>query len=246
MKKLIALLLALVMVVGLVACGAKEETAAPAATEAAPAATEAAKEEAPATEAAPVEEEGTKTIAVIAKGESHAFWQAVKAGAEQAGAEMGYTITFRGPASESAKDIPSQQEMVQTALSSNVDGIVLATIGTGYVDLLTQAYDKQIPVVQFDSGIWADDVAALDAAGKTPSWLTLLLPTPRLLLLLLITCSRRSRLTSLLPPRPTLLVLSSTTSPRPVSTALPASSISSSLWLTLTRPPRASTRSLRK
>ena len=164
MKKLIALLLALVMVVGLVACGAKEE-AAPAATEAAPAATEAAPAE---TEAAPVEEEGTKTIAVIAKGESHAFWQAVKAGAEQAAAEKGYTVTFRGPASESAKDIPSQQEMVQTALSSNVDGIVLATIGTGYVDLLTQAYDKEIPVVQFDSGIWADDVAALDAAGKNP------------------------------------------------------------------------------
>ena len=51
MKKLIALLLALVMVVGLVACGAKEEAAAPAATEAAPAATEAAKEETPAEEA---------------------------------------------------------------------------------------------------------------------------------------------------------------------------------------------------
>ena len=48
MKKLIALLLALVMVVGLVACGAKTETSAPAATEAAPAATEAAEEEVPA------------------------------------------------------------------------------------------------------------------------------------------------------------------------------------------------------
>ena len=47
MKKMIALLLALVMVVGLVACGAKEEAAAPAATEAAPAATEAATEAAP-------------------------------------------------------------------------------------------------------------------------------------------------------------------------------------------------------
>ena len=41
MKKLIALLLALVMVMGMVACGAKEEAAAPAETEAAPAATEA-------------------------------------------------------------------------------------------------------------------------------------------------------------------------------------------------------------
>lgn len=110
----------------------------------------------------------TKTIAVIAKGESHAFWQSVKAGAADAAKEAGYEITFRGPASESAKDLPSQIEMVQTAVSNNVDGIVLATIGEGFTDLLTQAKDKEIPVVQFDSGIWANDVAALDAAGKNP------------------------------------------------------------------------------
>ncbi|MBO5071189.1 MAG: substrate-binding domain-containing protein [Roseburia sp.] len=111
---------------------------------------------------------GGKTIAVIAKGESHAFWQSVKAGAEDAAKEAGYQITFRGPASESAKDLPSQIEMVQTALSNNVDGMVLATIGEGYTDLLAQAYDKKIPVVQFDSGIWANDVAALDAQSKNP------------------------------------------------------------------------------
>lgn len=110
----------------------------------------------------------TKTIAVVAKGESHAFWQSVKAGAQDAAKEAGYEITFRGPASESAKDLPSQQEMVQTALSNNVDGLVLATIGTGFVDMLAQANDKEIPVVQFDSGIWADDVSALDSQGKNP------------------------------------------------------------------------------
>ena len=109
-----------------------------------------------------------KTIAVVAKGESHAFWQSVKAGAEAAGEKYGYKITFRGPASESAKDLPSQMEMVQTALSNNATGIVLATIGEGFVDLLTQAKDSGIPVVQFDSGIWANDVAALDAADKNP------------------------------------------------------------------------------
>ncbi|MBQ4543267.1 MAG: substrate-binding domain-containing protein, partial [Clostridia bacterium] len=111
---------------------------------------------------------GDKTIAVVAKGESHAFWQSVKAGAEAAGAKYGYKITFRGPASESAKDLPSQMEMVQTALSNNASAIVLATIGEGFVDLLTQAKDSNIPVVQFDSGIWANDVAALDAADKNP------------------------------------------------------------------------------
>ena len=112
--------------------------------------------------------EAGKTIAVVAKGESHAFWQSVKAGAEAAGEKYGYKITFRGPASESAKDLPSQKEMVQTALSNNASAIVLATIGEGFVDLLTQAKDSGIPVVQFDSGIWANDVAALDAAGKNP------------------------------------------------------------------------------
>ena len=109
-----------------------------------------------------------KTIAVVAKGESHAFWQSVKAGAEDAAAKYGYKITFRGPASESAKDLPSQMEMVQTALSNSADGIVLATIGEGFVDMLSQAKDADIPVVQFDSGIWANDIAALDKAGKNP------------------------------------------------------------------------------
>ena len=111
---------------------------------------------------------GGKTIAVVAKGESHAFWQSVKAGAEAAGAKYGYNITFRGPASESAKDLPSQKEMVQTALSNNSSAIVLGTIGEGFVDMLTQAKDTNIPVVQFDSGIWANDIKALDAAGKNP------------------------------------------------------------------------------
>lgn len=114
------------------------------------------------------EKKDNKTIGVVAKGESHAFWQSVKSGAEDAAKERGYTVTFRGPASESAKDLPSQQEMVQTALSNNVSGLVVATIGEGFTDMLTQAYDKGIPVVQFDSGIWQKDLEALDSQSKNP------------------------------------------------------------------------------
>ena len=109
-----------------------------------------------------------KTIAVIAKGESHAFWQSVKAGAEDAGKKYGYKITYRGPVSESPKDIPSQMEMVQTALSNKASGLVIATIGEGFADMLKQAYNLNIPVVQFDSGIWANDLQALDKANKNP------------------------------------------------------------------------------
>ena len=121
MKKLIALALVLVIVLGVFAgCGKKSDT---------------------------------KTIAVIAKGESHAFWQAVKAGAEKAAAEKGYELTFQGPGGEDASFVPEQKKMLQTALSNNVDGIVLATIGSGFGDMLTQAYDKKIPIVTFDSGL---------------------------------------------------------------------------------------------
>ncbi len=110
----------------------------------------------------------SKTIAVIAKGESHAFWQSVKSGAEDAGKKYGYKITYRGPVSESPKDIPSQMEMVQTALSNKAAGLVIATIGEGFADMLKQAYDAKIPVVQFDSGIWDNDVNALNGAQKNP------------------------------------------------------------------------------
>ncbi len=113
-------------------------------------------------------ENTSKTIAVIAKGESHAFWQSVKSGAEDAAEKYGYTITFRGPASESAKDIPAQQEMIQTALSNNVAGMVVATIGEGFTDSLVQAYERKIPVVQFDSGIWEKDIETLNNNNKNP------------------------------------------------------------------------------
>lgn len=110
-----------------------------------------------------------KTIAVIAKGESHAFWQSVKQGAEDAAKKYGgYKISFRGPTSETASELPSQKEMVQTALSNNVSGLVIATIGEGFTDMLEQAYDQKIPVVQFDSGVWETDIKTLDEKGKNP------------------------------------------------------------------------------
>ena len=108
------------------------------------------------------------TIAVIAKGETHAFWQAVKAGAEDAGAKYGYSVTFRGPTAESEEYVNSQREMVQSALNNkDVKAIVLATIGLGFADELTSAYDKGLPVVEFDSGLYSG--GADITAGKDPT-----------------------------------------------------------------------------
>ena len=136
MKKLIALLLVLVLAVSMVAC-ANTTT-------------------------------GSKgTIAVVAKGETHAFWQAVKAGAEAAGKEFGYAVTFQGPTSESESEVPNQRNMVQAALANkDVKALVLATIGLGFSDELIAAYDKKLPVVEFDSGLYNNNADVTE--GKDP------------------------------------------------------------------------------
>ena len=140
MKKLIAMLLALIMVVGLVACAEKP--------------------------AANTDSKGT--IAVIAKGETHAFWQAVKAGAVAAGKEAGYNVTFQGPTSESESEVPNQRNMVESALNTkDIKALVLATIGTGFVDQLVAAYDKGLPVVEFDSGLYSNGADITE--GKDPT-----------------------------------------------------------------------------
>ena len=112
--------------------------------------------------------EGNGTIAVVAKGETHAFWQAVKAGAEAAGAQYGYKVTFRGPTAESEEYVGSQREMLQSALNSNdTKAVVLATIGLGFTDELVAAFDKNIPVVEFDSGLYSGGADLTE--GKDPT-----------------------------------------------------------------------------
>ncbi len=112
--------------------------------------------------------DGSKgTIAVIAKGETHAFWQAVRAGAEAAGKEKGYNVTFRGPTAESEDYVPDQRQMVQAALNNaDTKALVLATIGLGFTDELVSAYDKGLPVVEFDSGLYDNNADFTE--GKDP------------------------------------------------------------------------------
>lgn len=111
--------------------------------------------------------DNSPVIAVVAKGETHAFWQSVKSGAEAAGAKYGYKITFKGPTEESEKYVPEQREFVTQALNNaNTKALVLATIGTGFVDELVSAYDKGIPIVEFDSGLYNNGADV--TAGKDP------------------------------------------------------------------------------
>ena len=160
MKKLIALLLALTMVMALAACGAKAE--APAATKA-PAA-EAPAAEAPAAEAPAAAEK--MYIPVMAKGFQHQFWQAVAKGSADAAADLGVEIYFDGPASET--EIAAQVNMVKQEMSKNPVALALAALDTSAVaDILDECADKGIPVIGFDSGVPGDTSGAVKATACT-------------------------------------------------------------------------------
>jgi ribose transport system substrate-binding protein len=99
---------------------------------------------------------GTKPyIPVISKGFQHQFWQAVKAGSEKAANDLGVTISFEGPESESMVD--KQVEMYQTALDKKPAAICLAAVDAkAFIPLLEKTKAAGIPVITFDSAVDSD------------------------------------------------------------------------------------------
>ena len=153
-KKVLATLLSVAMVATLLAgCGAAapaEEAAAPAATEEAAPAEDAAAEEPAAEEAAAPA--GDMKFEIVSKGFQHQYWQAVLLGANNKAAELGVTINFVGPNSES--DIADQVQMLNNAINAQPSAIGLAALDTSAcLDAIQTAMDAGIPIIGFDSGV---------------------------------------------------------------------------------------------
>ena len=158
MKKLIALLLIMVMVIAATACQAKPE---------APKTEEMTEEKTEETMEETTEEAMDKLyIPVMAKGFQHQFWQAVKAGADAAAAEYGVEIYFDGPASET--EIDAQVNMVKNEMAKNPKAMALAALSTEAVtEILEECAAKDIPVIGFDSGVPDDKTGAVKATAST-------------------------------------------------------------------------------
>lgn len=109
-----------------------------------------------------------KTIAVIAKGETNSFWLSVKNGCMQAGEDFGYKVTFRGPEVESPSYLAQALSLAKTQLSDEPVAIGIAEICEGYVDVLSEAYKSNIPVIQYDSGVCEADINAVNELGQNP------------------------------------------------------------------------------
>jgi ribose transport system substrate-binding protein len=94
-------------------------------------------------------------IPLISKGFQHQFWQAVKAGADKAAAEMGVEVTFEGPDTEAQVD--RQIDMLAAALAKKPAAIGFAALDSqAAIPLLKQAQEAGIPVIAFDSGVDSD------------------------------------------------------------------------------------------
>lgn len=152
MKKLIALLLAMTMVCGMVACSSSstETATAEAAT------TEAATTETATTEAAATEEAADDTLAredmhftLVSPLIGHDYWVTVEDGMKAANADYGVDTQYVGPAEI---NIDEQIKAVETAIATGSNGIItMALDPAAFEPVIKQATDAGIPVILIDT-----------------------------------------------------------------------------------------------
>ena len=137
MKKFLAVLLSLAMVLSLAACGGTDE----------PASEEASGQE---TEES---SEGEKLeVAVVLKSLAAEYWLTVKDGCDQAAADLGIEVTVLGPNAES--DIEGQVAMIEQMIGAGCDAIVCAPNDAGAAAAALQAaVESDVPVLAVDTNV---------------------------------------------------------------------------------------------
>ncbi len=151
MKKILAMLLALVMVLSLAACGGSSE---PAATEA-PAA-EAPAAEAPAAEA-PAEEAGSNLVGVAMPTKDLQRWNQDGANMKAELEAAGYEVDLQ----YAANDIATQVSQIENMIANKVEALVIASIdGEALGTVLEQAKAAGIPVIAYDRLIMNSDAVS--------------------------------------------------------------------------------------
>jgi ribose transport system substrate-binding protein len=106
-----------------------------------------------------------RRIAVVPKGSTHDFWQAIRAGAEKAGAEAQVRIFWNAPERESDRE--RQIQIVEDFIVQNVDGIVLAPNDEkALVPSVEKIFAKNIPCAIIDSAVDTDKYVCFAATDN--------------------------------------------------------------------------------
>jgi len=108
-------------------------------------------------------------LEIVSKGFQHQYWQAVLKGAESKAKELGVTINFVGPNSES--DVADQVQMFQSAINQKPAALGLAALDTeALLDAISQAQAEGIPIIGFDSGVPGSPDGAIVANASTDNY----------------------------------------------------------------------------
>lgn len=147
-KRLFAVGLAMTMLLGTVACGAKEETA--------PAETETKPEEAVPAEAETASDEKI-TVGVNLYYKRDEYYADLDSTFKTYGAELGYDIVV----TDADGDVPTQINQVEDFVNQGVDAILIAVADPeALIPPIQEAVDAGIPVICYDGGINGEGVAA--------------------------------------------------------------------------------------
>ncbi len=90
------------------------------------------------------------TIAVVTHGTAgDAFWDVVKSGAEQAGTDLGATVTYQGDG-----DPVKQSQLIEAAIAAQPDGLIVSMANPdGVKSAVQKAVAAGIPVITINSGL---------------------------------------------------------------------------------------------
>ncbi|TFD59235.1 sugar ABC transporter substrate-binding protein [Cryobacterium sp. Hh38] len=89
-------------------------------------------------------------IAVVTHGTpGDTFWDVVKSGAEQAGTDLGVTVTYQGDG-----DPVKQSQLIAAAIATNPDGLIVSMANPdGVRNAVEKAVAAGIPVITINSGL---------------------------------------------------------------------------------------------
>ena len=90
------------------------------------------------------------TIAVVTHGSpGDTFWDVVKSGAEQAGTDLGATVTYQGDG-----DPVKQSQLIDAAIATKPDGLIVSMANPdGVKSAVERAVSAGIPVITINSGL---------------------------------------------------------------------------------------------
>jgi ribose transport system substrate-binding protein len=104
-------------------------------------------------------------IAVVPKGMTHEFWNAIHAGAVKAARELGVEIIWKGPHKEDDRE--GQVIVVEDMIARGVDGIILAPLDDqALVRPVREAQREGIPVIIIDSPLNGTDYVSYIATDN--------------------------------------------------------------------------------